>query len=415
MKNFRTHILAFASVLSLTVFAQERTFTIDKTVPDYNGDYGYDMGTRFDPASNAPYFFSVKVPDGNYVVTVTVGDRRKDAQTFVRAESRRLMVDNARTPKGKTADYTFVVNKRSDKIAGSDKSVRLNKREVGSPTWDDRLTLEINGANPAVRQISIRPVTEADSVTTVFLCGNSTVVDQGGEPWASWGQIVPAFFDTKIVISNNAESGESAASSLASNRLDKVLSMAKPGDWLFIEYGHNDQKAKAPGSGAYYDFSTNLKKFIDLGRQKGLEIVLVTPAARRRFDKNGKCENTHGEYVQAVRDVAARENVRLIDLNPMVMQLYETLGTEGSKKALVHYPAGTFPNQEKALSDNTHFNPYGATQLAKCMLMGIRAVAPELASHIINVGTYSPLLPDDPATFEWPLAPTFQSEKPLGN
>ena len=191
--------------------------------------------------------------------------------------------------------------------------------------------------------------------------------------------------------------------------------MAKPGDWILIEFGHNDQKDKGPGTGAYYNFSTNLKTFVDRARAAGLKPVFITPTARRHFDNNGKIKDTHGDYPQAMREVARRENVPVIDLNPMTKKLYESLGVEGSKKAFVHYPANTFPGQEKALADNTHFNPFGATEVAKCVIEGIRTQVPELSAYLIETETFDPAKPDDPALFVWPAAPFFDAEKPYGN
>lgn len=385
----------------------EYSYNFEGPVPAYNefDGYGYDFDTKPAKDGSSPYYLSVRVPDGNYKVTVRLGDKKRKGATVVRVESRRLMLEEVQTPKGKFEEYTFIVNKRSPAISLMD-SVRINPREEGTLTWDDKLTFEFTGHAPAVSEIRIAPLTEADSVTTVFLCGNSTVVDQTGEPWASWGQIIPAYFDSTISVSNHAESGESATSFLSKKRLDKVLSMAKPGDWIFIEFGHNDQKEKTPGSGAWYNFSTNLKTFVDRARAAGLQPVFLTPTARRFFDENGKVVNTHGDYPEAMRKVARRESVPVIELNDMTKQLYEALGPEGSKKVFVHYPAGTYPGQTKALADNTHFNPYGATQVAKCVIEGIRAVLPDLAKH---------LKAPSASSFYWPEAQAVQTEKPYGN
>ena len=108
---------------------------------------------------------------------------------------------------------------------------------------------------------SIRIEPADPSVITVFLCGNSTVVDQDNEPWASWGQMIPHFFGTDVCIANYAESGESANTFIGAGRLKKALSQIKKGDYLFMEFGHNDQKQKGPGKGAYYSFMTSLKTF----------------------------------------------------------------------------------------------------------------------------------------------------------
>lgn len=161
-------------------------------------------------------------------------------------------------------------------------NVRIKPREKGTLDWDDKLTLDFYGAAPAVRQVKIERDTTA---TTIFLCGNSTVVDQAHEPYASWGQMIPRWFGSEVAISNHAESGLTAGSFLASNRLEKVLAMMKKGDYVICEFGHNDQKEKTPGSGAWYNFSYNLKQYIDKVRAKGGNIIFVTPTQRRFFDK----------------------------------------------------------------------------------------------------------------------------------
>ncbi|MBD5357836.1 MAG: rhamnogalacturonan acetylesterase [Bacteroides sp.] len=376
--------------------------------------HGFDFEQIPSPDGSAPVFFSVKVPDGNYVVSVTLGNPKRESNTIVRAESRRMMLENVSLAAGQTATYTFIVNKRSPAINNTD-SVKLNPREMGTMTWDDKLTLEFNGESPAVESVSIRPAEEGDSVTTVFLCGDSTVVDQTYEPWASWGQMIPAWFDSNIAVANNAESGEKTSSFLSSGRLDKVLSMAKPGDWIIIEFGHNDQKETQPGAGAWYNFTTNLKVFLDRARAAQLNPVLITPTARRIFDDNGKIKDTHLDYPDAMRAFAERNNVPIIDLNVMTKILYESLGTEDSKKAFVHYPANRFPGQEKALADNTHFNPFGAVEVAKCVSQGLRENVPELAKHLTLKETFNPSIPDNPDNFKWYQTPFIHIEKPLGD
>ena len=284
MKKAISSILCLLSMM--IAHAQSFDFDMTKSQPAYSDEmgYGYDLNTRQSESrvANSPFYFSVKVPDGNYKVTVTLGSKKKAAQTVVRAESRRLFIEKTSTKKGKFETLSFVVNKRSPYI-NEKMSVRIKEREKDYLDWDDRLTLEFNGPAPAVNRIQIEPDTVA---TTLFLCGNSTVVDQHYEPWASWGQMIPRWFDNGVCISNHAESGLTASSFLAQNRLEKILSMMKPGDYVFCEFGHNDQKEKSPGSGAFYNFAFALKRFVDLVRQKGGHIVFVTPTQRRQFDES---------------------------------------------------------------------------------------------------------------------------------
>lgn len=358
--------------------------------------------------------YAVEVPDGNYKVTVVLGSKKKAAKTVVRAEARRLMVDEISTKKGKFQTVQFIVNKRSPKI--SDKmNVRIKPREKGTPDWDDKLTIDFYGAAPAVKQVKIERDTTA---TTIFLCGNSTVVDQAHEPYASWGQMIPRWFGPEVAISNHAESGLTAGSFLASNRLEKVLAMMKKGDYVICEFGHNDQKEKTPGSGAWYNFSYNLKQYIDKVRAKGGNIIFVTPTQRRFFDKatRSKIQETHGDYPDAMRDVAKREGVPVIELHDMTRTFFETLGYENSKKSLVHYPANTYPNQPKALEDNTHFNPYGAYEVAKMVVMGMKQLhLPFLKYLRPDWQDFNPAQPDDFNKFLWYPSTDLDVTKPDGN
>lgn len=411
MRNITLIIALFAST-ALCAQVESRTYR-PADAPRYGEStgYGYDLTPSPSKGSRTPFFFSVQVPDGSYKVTVRLGSRKRAGLTTVRAESRRLFVENRPTEKGEFIEETFVVNKRTPRISAV-QAVKIKERERNKLNWDDKLTLEFNGDAPVCESVRIEP---ADASTiTVFLCGNSTVVDQEHEPWASWGQMIPRFFDDGVCIANHAESGESADTFIASGRLARVLKDMKPGDYLFIEFGHNDQKRKGPGMGAYYSFSTSLKTFVDEARARGARPVLLTPVCRRRFD-GGRIVNTHEDYPDAIRWLSRREGVPLIDLQEVTRVLYESLGEEGSKKAFVHYPAGSFPGQTQALADNTHFNPYGAYQIARCVVEGVKTALPELARHLKMNVKYDPAQPDRPETFDWNASPFTETDKPDGN
>lgn len=389
------------------------TFSIDQ-VPVFSNQtgYGFDLNTAPDKKGTKPFFFSVNVPDGNYKVTLTIGSKKRAGNTTVRGESRRLFLESLNTKKGEQVTFSFVINKRNALIAPGD-SVKIKPREKSKLNWDNKLTIEFNGTAPCVSSITIE---KDDNSTTVFLFGNSTVVDQDNEPWASWGQIIPRFFDDHICFANYAESGESANTFIAAGRLKKALTQMKKGDYVFIEFGHNDQKQKGPGKGAYYSFLTSMKTLVDEVQAKGATAVLVTPTQRRSFDDNGKITDTHLDYPDAVRWMAQKENIPLIDLHQMTRTLYEALGKEDSKKAFVHYPAGTYPNQTNALEDNTHFNPYGAYQIAKCIIEGMKTAHIGLINHLrSDYKNYNPAQPDDWGSFWWDESPFTEIEKPDGN
>ena len=373
-----------------------------------------DLSKAQNAKSNAPFTRNIEVPDGNYKVTVVLGSKKKAGNTVVRAENRRLMVDEVATKKGQFKTVEFVVNKRTPEIEKG-KRVKVKDREKNYNTWDNAINLEFTGAAPAVKEVKIERDTTA---TTIFLCGNSTVVDQPYEPWASWGQMIPRWFGPEVAISNNAESGLTAGSFLGSYRLDKILTMMKKGDYVICEFGHNDQKEKMAGAGAWYNFSYNLKVFIDKVRAKGGNIIFVTPTQRRRFDDatHSKILETHGDYPDAMRAVAKREGVPVIELHDMTRTFFETLGYENSKKALVHYPANTFPGQDKPLADNTHFNPYGAYEIAKMVVMGMKQLNLPIVKYLrSDWKDFNPAQPDDYNKFVWYNSVQQDVTKPDGN
>ena len=371
------------------------------------------LDVQLDRTSDSPFSYSVPVPDGNYRVTITVGSRQRAAQTVVRAESRRHFFDAVNTKKGHYQTLTFLVNKHSARIDAT-RQVKLKPREWGYKNWDDSLTLHFCGPAPAVKSIHIEPDTTS---TTVFLCGNSTVVDQENEPWASWGQMVTRWFDSSVAIANYAESGLSATTFLAQLRLDKILTQLRAGDYVICEFGHNDEKEHRPGDGAWYSYTRNLKVFADRVRQQGGNIIFVTPTARRLFNADHKTlAFTHGDYPEAMSTVARREQLPLIELNAMTRTFFTALGEEGSKQALVHYAANTFPDQSTPLADNTHFNPYGAWQVSRMVVMGLKQLQSPLADHLRpDFLPIDPSRPDSPSSFIWYMSGSSNILKPDGN
>mgnify|MGYP002621026548 CR=1 FL=1 len=408
-------LLSLLALLPMTALGQTYDFDMTQLQPVYDAQTGYGYDILDAPTANSvePFYFSVKVPDGNYKVRVVLGSMKRAAETTVRAESRRLMVHNCATQKRKTATYEFMVNKRSPYI-NEKANVRIKEREKDYLTWDEKLTLEFNGDAPAVQSIHIE---RDDTCPTIYLCGNSTVVDQNFEPWASWGQMFTRWWNENVSVANYAESGLTARTFLAQGRLDKILTTLKKGDLVVCEFGHNDEKEHRPGDGAWYHYAYLLKTFVDNVRAKEADIVFCTPTQRRFFNDDRKTiKNTHGDFPAAMKSVAEREGVPVIDLNQMTKTFFETLGYEGSKRSLVHYAAGTWPGQEKELADNTHFNPYGAYEVAKMVVMGMKELRLPITQNLrADFTVFSPAVPDQFETFKWAPARRFEIKKPDGN
>jgi lysophospholipase L1-like esterase len=364
--------------------------------------------------SNKPFYFSVKLPEGNYNVKLCLGDKNGTSVTTVKAECRRLMVEKIETKKGQFENAEFTVHVRDSIIRPSNTKVRLKPREINYFHWDDKLTLEFNDSAPKVCAVEIEKL---ENIPTVFLAGNSTVVDQDKEPWAAWGQMIPAFFQPeKIAVANYAESGETLKAFKGERRLEKLWSMSKPGDYLFIEFAHNDQKPGGNHLDPFTTYKQTLKEWIAEARKRKMNPVLVTSMHRRSFDSTGHIANTLSDYPEAMRQTGKDENVPVIDLNAMSKILYEAWGPEKSIKAFVHFPANTFPNQPQELKDNTHFTSYGAYELAKCIVIGIKQNIPSLAKDLKqNLPAFNPAHPDPFEEFELPPSAFIGSAKPDGN
>lgn len=395
--------------------------TAIKTPLLYNPGTGY--GFDFDTASNVkmtsntfstekPTYFSVTVPEGNYRVEVTIGSKDKANNVTIKAESRRLMLNQFSVKKGDQVTKTFNVNIRNPKIDATT-NMSLKEREKDTFNWDDKLTLEFLGvAN--IQSIKITPV--ASSIPVIYLAGDSTVTDQDVEPWASWGQFITNYFDDKVVVANYAVSGSALSSFKGSNRLKKINSLLKPGDYLFVEFAHNDEKLKGPENTAWESYSKYLVEYVETARNKGAIPVLVTPTQRRSFNPDGTLKPTHGDFPDAMRAVAKKMNVPLIDITQLTTVLYEKWGVEASKSALVHYPANTFPGQEKALEDNTHFNSFGANEIALCVIKGIRDLDLPLKKNITKeTPAYDPTKPNYIANWTLPMSNRYEVTKPDGN
>ena len=438
--------ILFFSGISSTGYTQQASFKFDfgsnRSEPGYivitpDSKFSYQKGFGFDKGSSVqsidrggsalagdfitsdkPFYFSVALPDGNYDVKLLLGDSKGTSATTVRTECRRLMLENIRTTNGKTRIERFTVHVKDSLIRDEKGTVlnriRLKPRESSYLHWDNLLTIEFNDSLPKVCTVEISPNTTA---ATIFLAGNSTVVDQSNEPWAAWGQMFPRFFEAeKIAIANYAESGEALNSFISARRLEKILSLMNKGDYLFIEFGHNDQKQKGEGIGPFTTYKRDLKFYINEVRKKGGIPVLVTSMHRRNFDSTGHINNTLGEYPEAVRQTAKEEDVALIDLNAMSKTLYEAWGVERSIKAFVHYPANTFPRHEKNLEHNTHFSPYGAYEIAQSIVSAIRQQGLPLAKYVRkDITTFDPAKPLPFEKFYWPMSQSITSIKPDGN
>lgn len=221
---------------------------------------------------------------------------------------------------------------------------------------------------------------------TIFLVGDSTMANKplDDNPERGWGQLFPAYMTDEVEIQNHAVNGRSTKSFIAEHRWDTVMSRVKEGDYVMIQFGHNDQKAEdstrsAPAHGLYKE---NLIRFVKDIRSKGANPVLITPVMRRKFDAAGKFVDQHGDYPAVVKEVAAMLNVPVIDLHKSSEALIVKEGVENSKRLFLHIPKDHFKNFKGKEEDNTHFSEYGASSMASLVCEGIKNQNLPLAKYL---------------------------------
>lgn len=352
--------------------------------------HGFDLGTK--PGTDTPFFFSVKVPEGNYRVTITLGDSTGESDTTIRTESGHIMAVDLKTVPGAFLTRTFYANVRRPQISppapknapGEPMVHMFLAGEAEARCWDEKLTLEFNGRRPVLSALEI---VKDDTVPTLFTAGDSTVGDPRRGPGGNWPTQLCQFLKPEITVCNSAEGGETSKSFITGQRLDKVLSQMKAGDFFLVQFGHNDSKPQWPQS--YTEPATSFKAYLGVylaeTRRRGATLVLVTPMERRA---NG---DTVGPWARAMREFAAEHQVPLIDQWAMSKVMWSALG----------------PDVGTAFADQTHLNGYGGYLLAKLIASGLRQNVPALARFVAD-----DFVEMDPAHPEPPPAYLSQSPGP---
>jgi lysophospholipase L1-like esterase len=219
----------------------------------------------------------------------------------------------------------------------------------------------------------------------VWLIGDSTmsIKDKKAYPETGWGMPFVYFWDSTVAVDNRAMNGRSTRTFMEEKRWDPVVSEMQEGDYVFIQFGHNDEVPTKKSYVTEKDFKANLVKYITDTRSKKGNPVLLTPVARRKFDSTGTIIETHAVYAQIVRDVAKENNVPLIDLSEKSKALYQQLGPQSSQYLFNYLVAGEHPNYPEGKQDDTHFSELGARKIAELVLAEIKKLNIELAERIV--------------------------------
>jgi len=222
---------------------------------------------------------------------------------------------------------------------------------------------------------------------TLHMIGDSTMANKPllpANPERGWGQMLHMYFKDSVRVENYAQNGRSSRSFIAEGRWDKVLAALRTGDFVIVQFGHNDEKTNdvSRGTAPFGEYTTNLIRFIRETREHKATPILATPTARRKFNESGTLTNSHGAYPEAVRKVADLEKVPLLELCTATEKLLQQLGPESSKRLFDWIPAGEFASDSKKQEDDTHFNAYGASRVCDLAVVEIEAEIPELAAYL---------------------------------
>ncbi|HQZ23897.1 MAG TPA: rhamnogalacturonan acetylesterase [Flavobacterium sp.] len=222
---------------------------------------------------------------------------------------------------------------------------------------------------------------------TIYGIGDSTMANKikpDENPERGWGQMLPLFFNDNITIDNRAVNGRSTRSFIAEKRWDAIYKILKPGDYVFIQFGHNDAKEKDSlrYTNPHTAYRHNLIRFVKESREKGATPIIFSSIARRNFNENGVLISTHGDYTLEARLVAQEYNVTFIDLEYYTELLEQSYGPEKSKQLHLHYKAGEIPYYKEDKADDTHLNIKGATEIAKIAIEELEKTKIDLVKYL---------------------------------
>ncbi|MBL0886651.1 rhamnogalacturonan lyase family protein [Myceligenerans indicum] len=256
---------------------------------------------------------------------------------------------------------------------------------------DGQLNLEFAGsaANLAGLTITRNAERAPGARPTVWVTGDSTVqtYDPYWVPQAGWGQMIDRFLSDEVVVTNKAIGGRSSKNFISQGRLDEVLTRIRPGDTLYVQFGHNDNSYGVDDRyAAPADYRNYLRTYVDGARQRGATPILVTPVSRRSFDPDtGEFNVSFPDYVREASELAAELDVPLVDLSAGSRAYLNEIGPEAATSVFLHVPAGVYPNRPDGTTDDTHFQEYGAIQMARLVARDTAGLGIPLSGEVVDV------------------------------
>jgi fibronectin type 3 domain-containing protein len=335
-----------------------RVTEVDRATGDaLRGDFVAVAGTSF----------VVDLPNGDYTVALVAGDAAEASEIAITAEKRAKVQVTAK-PAGEYLAMTFPIS-----------------------LVDGQLNLDFGGAAAKINSFVITrlPGRTAGAKSTAFLAGDSTVqtYDPGFAPQAGWGQMLDRFLSDDVLVANKAIGGRSSKNFITQGRLDEILRVIRPADYLFIQFGHNDATQGVDDRYASpADYKEYLRTYVRGTRQRGAVPILVTPVSRRSFDPaTGKFNVSFPEYVAKMIELATEEQVALVDLSASSRAYLDSIGPDAAKAVFLHVDPGVYPGRPTGTVDDTHFQEYGAIQLARLVATDVAKLQVPLAAEVVEV------------------------------
>jgi len=330
----------------------------------YDAEVGYGFSTVEDESGKKWSGFNVDLPNGDYYLTMSVGN--SDGNT----EDLEVMIENA------------------VRLTNTAKKGSFMQQSLTVALYDGQLNFMVTGSVENIKTLKLIKLAHKveGEKPTVYIAGDSTVAsyNASSKPQAGWGQMISNYFTDEVVFVNNAIGGRSSKSFVKEGRLDSILTNIKPGDYLLIQFGHNDASVgnETRYAAPYTTYKKYLKMFVDGARANGATPVLITPVGRRSYDSEGKFKSDFPDYVAAMKQVAQEENVKLIDLTQMSIDYFNSIGVEATKDVFLWAEPGEYSAFPDGVQDNTHFQEYGAEQIAGLVVKGIKELNLPIAKYI---------------------------------